>query len=357
MKHSVLIIDDNLVDLELLSIVFGALNCEVDLAVDGNEALLLYEEKRHSVVVTDYKMEPIDGIDIAKRIILINPSVQFIIITGFPDDTVRDFTRDQNILDVVTKPFQVSRLIETLKDALSNDCAGLDCIDSHEFEDRMVECPILLGESESIRRVRKALTSLLMEKAPMLIEGADGVGKLEIARLLHKYGLCRRGSCVVFQCGNDLNREAGKDLFTQDGQWGEELERARGGTLVLGSIERLDPHATEQLIRNFKEMAACLRIIALEGCSTGLELEPVEMNRELYSRFNPNVVRLPALSERTEDLLPIMRAVAQSPIQYGLSRVLGDEEVEQIAQQLKFYDFRDNFLGLFQCIQKMADRS
>lgn len=180
---------------------------------------------------------------------------------------------------------------------------------------------------------------------------------MEIARLLHKYGPHRKGPCVEIQFYGDSIAESENELFFPDGRWGEALERAKGGTLILQGIEKMDASVAHRLVELFGDITDSMRIIALEGCAGSLLEDPVEMNRSLYAAFATHVVRLPEFSERTEDLVQIIQAVAASPIQYGLARLLEEDEVEQIAEELKLYDFEGNFLGLFERIRRMADRT
>lgn len=353
-KSSVLIIDDSPVDLEILSIVCGSLDCEVDLAKNGELALQLYEQKRHSLVVTDYRMEPMNGIHVVSRIREVDPDVQFLMITGFPDNAVRSYVREHDMPDVVTKPFQVNSLLNSLKEALTKGMCAADRVHEAAFQCRLEECPILLGESGAIQRVREQLAAAVSQGTPILLEGADGVGKLEIAKLLHRYGSYRKGDCVTIPLGRGM---AGAErLFHPDGRWGPGLEQARSGSLILQSLERLgEPHKS-MLREEFESIASEMRIIALEGCSLGEDYEPIHMDAALLACFGANTIRLPELSERVEDILSIVRAVAASPIQYGLARVLEDAEVEKLAEEIALYDFNSNFSGLFRHIRRLADR-
>lgn len=128
--------------------------------------LSFFEKKQHALVLSDYRMEPLNGIYVAATIRGMNPNVQFLMVTGFPDEEVRNFVREYDIPAPVTKPISMTHLIGVLKELLDAVAIDADHIHSGAFEERMGECPILLGDSELISEVRKKLSVFLLKIVP-----------------------------------------------------------------------------------------------------------------------------------------------------------------------------------------------
>ncbi len=353
--QSILVIDDSLVDLEIISIVCHALGCEVDVAKDGFEALRLYERKRHTVVLADYKMEPMNGIYLTARIKEMDPNASCLIVSGFPDQMLRTFVANHDMPEIVTKPICMSQLIETLKFALrrSNEVGGH--INPIAFSNRMDECPALLGESSVIRNVRERLVECVSARGALLLKGPNGVGKRDIARMLHTCGFGGKNELVEFACAMADVDNSFESLFGPEEEWGPLLERARYGTLLLTDVEALSPVHQATFVRHFKDIEEFVWVISLSELALDRNLGKVGMDPEFYFEIAMETIDIPPLAERPEDVRSIIRFVAASPIQFGLTRVLSDEEICAIAEKLILYDYPDNVAGLIRRVRQLVE--
>ncbi len=187
-RASILLVDDSLVDREVRSMVCASLGCLIDVASDGYTAVRLYEEKRHTLVITDYHMEPMNGIDVVAKVLHINSDACCLIMTAYSDEIIRRFARDNEIFNLVTKPIEVSSWIETLRVALDRRSGQSSQVDEVALNNRMDSCLALLGESALIAQTRAHLFDCISSRSSLLVEGGQGGGKPCIVHLLHDYG-------------------------------------------------------------------------------------------------------------------------------------------------------------------------
>jgi len=342
----ILVIDDSSADLEIISIVCDALGCSVDVASDGFEAIKLYEERRHSLVVTDYRMEPMNGIYLISKIKEIDPNASFLMITGFPDNTARAFVTDNDLPEIVTKPISMSKMVDTLKLALTQGSGYSGRRHIAALTARMDDCPALIGESQLIQDVRASLLQFVAEKMPLLLlYGEEGVGRAEVARLLHLYGSNSRRNMVEHNFGTIAADNPLDGIITEDFESGPLLEKAQHGTLILEGIETLSSAEQSRLYSCFEEITKNVRLILINE----QKLQPA------LSELPFQTIQLPALRERSEDVPAIIRFVAKSPIQFGLARALSDEEIARITKDLFYHDFTGNIIELIQRVRRLSD--
>ena len=91
----------------------------MDVASDGDEALRLFTEKRHSFVLTDYILPSISGVDLVTEVRRIEPTIPCLIFTAHPDDQVRRFTEETDNCWFMVKPLKLIQLVHFIIKALS----------------------------------------------------------------------------------------------------------------------------------------------------------------------------------------------------------------------------------------------
>lgn len=114
-RAQLLILDDEPIVCKRLKPAFQKAGYEVETYIDSASAMARIEEKRFDLVITDLKMEGIDGIRFLTRIKEISPNTGVIVITGFATaETARESLRE-GAFDFVPKPFKLSDILETVK--------------------------------------------------------------------------------------------------------------------------------------------------------------------------------------------------------------------------------------------------
>ena len=121
----ILIAEDNEETLQAYKDALEAREHTVTLSFDGQDCLTKYtgifgsnESTSFDVVILDYKMPRMDGLEAAKKILQINPQQRIIFASGFVDETVeQSVMRLRRIIEVMRKPFSLNALIDTVEDA------------------------------------------------------------------------------------------------------------------------------------------------------------------------------------------------------------------------------------------------
>jgi DNA-binding NtrC family response regulator len=217
----------------------------------------------------------------------------------------------------------------------------------------------MIGESAAFRQAYRLLQRYAVCNVPVLIEGDTGTGKELAAREVHYASARRQGPFVPINCGalpDSLIESAlfghRRGAFT-DAKSNELglVEYARGGTLFLDEIDSLPPHAQATLLRflqngEFRAVGegplriADVRVVAATNLSLAAAVESGSFRRDLFYRLNPLYVRLPALSERGDDVILLAKKI--------LCDVVGRLEVGErdwsadALEALKYHDWPGN---------------
>jgi len=183
------------------------------------------------------------------------------------------------------------------------------------------EAPVLLGDSPEMQAVRHEAKLLASSPDPVLVVGETGTGKELVARIIHKSGPRADAAFVSFNAAllrPDLAWSAlfghFKGSFTGavDRQPGL-VEQADGGTLLLDEIGRLPQDVQSVLLRfldegEFRSMGARqqttanIRLLALTNRDLNVEVENGGFQADLYYRLSVQMIALPPLRERIEDI-------------------------------------------------------
>ena len=120
---SILVVDDNNVCRIVVSKMLSRLGYEVSSANSGENGLSIFLKRKFDIVLSDYEMPGMDGVDLAYSVKKSSPRTQVVIMTGAGKETV--FSRNSTSVDeVISKPFTLARIDETIKDLLGKSlCA------------------------------------------------------------------------------------------------------------------------------------------------------------------------------------------------------------------------------------------
>lgn len=290
-KPTVLVVDDSKVDLEMISIVCDALGCRVDLASDGPSAVALYREHRHDLLLTDYMMEPMNGIYVISQVKEINADAICILMTGFPDGAVRLFAAEGGNSELITKPTLTADLKETLRLALNLSKGATAKVTGIALTNRMDTCPGLVGESPAIRHIREQVASVIKSQKTTLLSGPKSTEKRQILEFIHSNGPHAAKAMVKVQC--DLNKqELRENLIAEGGKWRHLLRQSENGTLVLDEILSLPLSVQRDLADEFDKISSRMHVIAISDSSLEDALEQGRIDDEFYFKVTMDPIEV-----------------------------------------------------------------
>lgn len=290
---------------------------------DGNAALKEIKADFQGVVLCDYHMPGLDGLQVLTKIHEIDNSIPVIMLTGQGDISTAVTAVQQGAYDFIEKPFNHDELIELLRHAIEKRQLAI--------ENRMLKAqlrqfvrpgPRLLGgESPSMKRVLTMLESLVDTSADILLSGETGAGKDAIARYIHETSPRSQYNFVAINCGavpenlieSELfGHEAGAFTGADKKRIGK-FEHAHKGTIFLDELESMPLPLQVKLLRVLEErkverlgsnnsIDVDVRIIAATKADLQKLSEAGEFREDLYYRLNVIQIDIPPLRERKEDI-------------------------------------------------------
>lgn len=282
------------------------------VAVDGGEsALLALAEQAFSIVVSDVRMMPMDGIALLKAIRQRLPNLPVVLMTAYAEvDKAVDAMR-AGACDFLLKPFEPQALlahIDKYERGAVSDGAGVVANDPASRD--------MFAMAERVART----------DATVLLTGESGVGKEVVARFIHSYSARATGPFVAINCAAipDTLLEATlfgyeKGAFTGALQpQAGKFEQAQNGTLLLDEVTEMPMLLQAKLLRVLQErevervggkkpIALDIRIVATSNRDMAEAVAKGVFREDLYYRLNVFPVAIPALRERKQDILPIAR--------------------------------------------------
>ncbi len=339
-KGKILLVDDDPGLLRLLSIRLRAEDYEVEAVESAHKALAVLHRFRPDLVVTDLKMDKMDGIGLLNELQIKSPGLRVVIITahGTIPDAVT--ATQSGAFGFLTKPIDKDELMETVERAMKvSGSAEVDDDWATEIITRNQKLKEILAQSKMV-----AATD-----ARVLITGQSGTGKELLARAIHRASPRRDKPFVAINCSamaeNLLESELFghlKGAFTGATRNHEGLfQAAEGGTLLLDEIGDMPMRLQVKLLRVLQEhqvrpvgstdaIQVDVRVISATHRDLPAMMRDGGFREDLYYRLNVVNIGLPLLDERREDIpLLVSHFLQQIASEAGQERkVYAPEAVE-----------------------------
>jgi two-component system nitrogen regulation response regulator NtrX len=314
----VLIIDDERGIRSTLKEILEYENYTVEEAEDGEKGLDLLSRNKYDVVLCDIKMPKIDGMEVLERAKETNPDVPFIMISAHGTiDTAVEATK-KGAYDFLVKPPDLNRLLVSVRNAL--DKSNL-VTETRKLKKKISKNFEMVGTSEALERVRKAIDKVALTDARVLVTGPNGAGKEMVARQLHEKSNRASGPMVEVNCAAIPGELIESELFGHEkGSFTSavkqrigKFEQANGGTLFLDEIGDMSLSAQAKVLRALqenkitrvggeKEIPVDVRVVAATNKDLLKEIEAKNFREDLYHRLGVILIHVPPLNERRDDI-------------------------------------------------------
>ncbi len=311
---SVLIVDDLSAIHEMLAAVIQPTGYEISFASDGEEALGKYKAQSPDVVLADISMQPMDGITLLQKLKVFDPDCVIILMTGYASTETAVKALKFGAFDYIQKPFKIDELLRTLKSGIESRAEKRErrTNTGENFGSLIDLSSRFVGNNAEVQRLRQQTAKLMGGRAPLLLFGERGTGKKIIAEAIHEASGEDQGPLIVIDCA--LRDEAAffSGLIGQDGQGGDWVTRAKGGTLYLQQMHQLPLDVQEQFVNVIKNTSHEARII----CGTEVDLEQLtdegRFKDELFYRIAAFPIHFPPLRKHPEDLPLLVKHFLQN---------------------------------------------
>jgi two-component system response regulator GlrR len=341
-KARILVVDDDPGLLRLLTIRLRAENYEVEAVENGIAALGAASRFRPDLVVTDLRMDQMDGIGLLKELQNRWPGLKVIILTahGTIPDAVQ--ATQMGAFGFLTKPVEKGELLDQVQKALrisgfadtGQDWRAEIITRSSLMEEKLAQAHMVAGTD-----------------ARVLITGESGTGKELVARAIHKASARRAKAFVAINCSAMSETLLESELFGHEkgafpgaiqSQPGL-LQTADGGTLLLDEIGDLPMRLQVTLLRVLQEnlvrpmgttatVPVNVRILSATHRDLQQMMAAGQFREDLYYRLNVVHIEMPPLSKRREDIpLLVAHFLQEIARETGMRKIYAPEAVEFLA--------------------------
>ena len=342
---SLLIIDDNLGSLELLSNALAQSGLEILTTSDPEEGVDLFCSRRPQIVLTDLVMPHVSGMEVLERIMEIDPAADVILMTAHYSAESAVEAIKKGASDYLNKPISLPMLRERvggLVEEASKRQRSIHLEDelrtNSDFEGIIGRSPLMLDMFSRIRRVAPHYRAVL-------VTGGTGTGKDLAARALHRLSPVSAGRYVVLNCSAVVETLFESELFGHvkgsfTGATHDKpglFEHAHEGTLFLDEIGDMPLSTQAKLLRvlqnhEVQRVGALtprkvdVRVVAATNHNLRTLVAEKRFREDLYYRLSMVEIELPTLADRKEDLSLLQRHfIARFAAQYkkqirGLTR-------------------------------------
>jgi DNA-binding NtrC family response regulator len=342
---AVLVVDDEPDMRELLRDELSERGYRVAAAANGRDAARQLREGDYAVVLTDLRMQGMQGLELLNEVKRDYPGTNVIIMTAFGSVESAIEAMKQGAYDYVTKPVKTDEL------ALVVDKAVRDALLRREVQHlrRAVREDYsfhqILGKSKPMRKVFDLIRRVADSQTNVLITGESGTGKELAAKAIHFNSDRRNGPFVPVNCAAIPETLLESELFGHvkgaftdaKGDKRGLFEEANGGTLFLDEISELPVMLQAKLLRAIQEkeirrvgstkaVAVDTRIIAATNLALAEEVRAKRFREDLYYRLNVIEIMMPPLRERREDIPLLVDAFLKKCAEAGKKAVKGIAE-------------------------------
>ncbi len=326
-KARILVVDDDPGLLRLLTIRLRAENYDVEAVENGVAAVAAASRFRPDLVITDLRMDQMDGIGLLKELQSRWPGLKVILLTahGTIPDAVQ--ATQMGAFGFLTKPVDKQELLDHVQKALRiSGFAGSD-------EDWRAE----IVTRSAIMEERLAQAHMVAgTDARVLITGESGTGKELLARAIHQASPRRNKAFVAASCSGSDEAALDQEIFGERGA----LASAEGSTLLLDEIADLPMALQMKLLRFLPDSpsqgaappTANVRVIGTTARDLAALVAAGGFREDLYYRLNVVHIEMPPLARRREDIpLLVAHFLARLSAETGIRKIYAPEAVELLA--------------------------
>jgi DNA-binding NtrC family response regulator len=320
-RPRVLVVDDERPQADLLADVLAVEGFEARAVYGSEAALPLIESFRPDVVVSDFRMPGMNGLELFKKVEAIRPRTPFLIVTAFGTLETAVEAMKAGVTDFVTKPVDAGELVVKLQKALRVRTLEAENVRLKAAVDALRGELVIVAESRRMKDVLTATDRIAKSSASVLIRGESGSGKEVIAKAIHLKSPRHAAPFVKVNCAAIPDNLLEDELFghVKGAYTGASSDRkgkfetAHRGTIFLDEIGEMPLHLQPKLLRVLQEReieplgsdaprTVDVRVVAATNRDLAEMVSKGTFREDLYYRLDVVPIDLPPLRERPEDI-------------------------------------------------------
>ncbi|MBZ4644476.1 MAG: two-component system, NtrC family, response regulator AtoC [Deferribacteraceae bacterium] len=358
MKLKVLVVDDDKNSREIIKMGLQK-DYDVKVAYDGIHAYDILKKEKFDVIICDFVMNELDGLELLRRIKSEGNDAIFILITAFGTSELTIKSIQEGAYEYLSKPFKIKDLKRIIENYEKRQEAAISVENNNNTETENKD--EIIANSPNFVQVLKDLAKIAKSDMPVLILGESGTGKEVIANLIHKYSNRKNNEFFAVNCNAIPASLLESELFGYekgsftgaDKDKKGYFELANNGTLFLDEIGDLELDIQVKLLRVLqentirrvggkKEIKLNVRYVFATNVNLENKVKDGKFRKDLYFRLKVAEIKLPPLRERKLDILPLAN--------YFLKKYAEGDEILKLSKEaekcLLKYDFPGNIREL-----------
>jgi len=317
----ILIVEDEFIARENLEHILQKEGYQT-LALDsGVEALKELEKSEFDLVMTDLRMQQVDGMQVLERTRELYPHTEVIMITGYATVSTAVEAMQKGAYHYLAKPYKIDEVRILVRQALEHRWLKQEVIELRRQVKSQKGIPLLIGKTTQMESLKNLIAQIAPTDCTVLILGETGTGKELVAKAIHQLSTRSDQRFLAINCGSFTEELLAHELFGHEkeaftGARGVKkglLEVATGGTVFLDEIAEMSLSMQAKLLRVLQdktffrvggttEIPVDIRILAATNKDLKTEVERGTFRQDLYYRLNVITTEVPPLSERKDDI-------------------------------------------------------
>jgi len=323
--YNILVIDDEAAQRDVLTGYLKKKGYKIFSASSGKEGIETARTNSVDIILSDFKMPDLNGIEVLENVKKLNPEISFVIVTAY--GTVENAVKAMRLgaFDYISKPvdldeldLMIERIIEHKNLKSENQLLKTQLQEKYKISS-------IVSQSQKMEEVINVAARVADSKANVLITGENGTGKEVLAKAIH-YISPRKDSAFVA-----VNVPALTETLLESELFGHEkgaftsadkmkkgrFEIAHGGTIFLDEVGDIPQSIQVKLLRVLQEhqfervggtekIEIDVRIIAATNKELEQKIKDGTFREDLYYRLNVVSIKIPPLRERKEDIVPMI---------------------------------------------------
>jgi len=372
MPYQILLVDDELTSLAILRKILGIAGYEVTTAQNGEEAIIKVKEKKFDIVITDFNMPGMSGIDLTGEILKVEPEMIVILITAYASIKGSVDAIKIGAFDYLTKPLNREELLLALQRA----CDKISLLKENQVLKNKIEQSAsqesksdYLTTSEKVKTILREVKTAASSDSSIVITGSNGTGKEVLAKYICANSKRSNQPFIVINCAAIPEQLLESELFGHvKGSFTGAIRDKKGyfeiadnGTIFLDEIGEIATQIQVKLLRILQEkefsrvgdtkiLRTNVRIIAATNRHLLKMIEIGKFREDLYYRLNVFEFHLPSLKDRPEDIMFYFEKFVED---YS---VIYNKRIKSIDQAVKDILLKYTWPGNIRELKNIAER-
>jgi DNA-binding NtrC family response regulator len=343
--NKILIVDDERDICRALEFLLSREGYRIVTADSGQEALRKIEAEDFDLVITDMKMEGMDGLQVLENSLAMRPNLIVVIMTAFASVESAVEAMKKGASDYLVKPFINEDVKMTVRRLLEHKKVVQENIALRQQLSQQFGCREFVGMSPQILRVFEVLEKVIPTRSNILILGESGTGKGLIAEIVHCNSQRKDRPFISINCSAIPENLLESELFGyRKGAFTGAASDKKGlitmadqGTLFLDEIGDMPLGLQAKILKvlesgevlpvgETKSKFVDVRLVAATNKNLEEQIEKGLFREDLYYRLNVIEVKIPPLRERKEDIEVLARHFVEKYSRENQKKVVGITE-------------------------------